>query len=91
MLYGWKGNEPPTVIVETVKPKWRKGEQYTTRAIRIRTPKRFHALVRRMLVHKLDLTLNDSTATFVDAVQLTHIVFRIRKIALVTTSLFEES
>ena len=64
-LYGWKGNEPPTVIVETVKPKWCKGGQYTTCAIGIRTPKRFCALVRRML-HELDLTLNDGTATFVD-------------------------
>lgn len=64
-LYGWKGTEAPTVIVETVKPKWRKGGQYTTWDIGLHTPKKFRALVRRML-KELDLTLNDGKAMFVD-------------------------
>ena len=64
-LYGWKGTEAKTFIVETVKPKWRKGGQYTTRAIGLQTPKKFRALVRRML-QELDLTLNEGKATFVD-------------------------
>ena len=64
-LYGWKGIEAPKVIVETVKPKWRKGWLYTTRAIGLYTPKKFRALVCQML-QELDLTLNDSKATFLD-------------------------
>ncbi|MCP4949452.1 MAG: hypothetical protein GY923_18350, partial [Aestuariibacter sp.] len=64
-LHGWTGDTAPTVIVGTVKPKWRKGGQYVTRAIGLRTPKRFRALVRRML-QELDLTLNNGKATFVD-------------------------
>ena len=44
-LYGWKGTNAPKVIVDTVKPKWRKGGQYVTRAIGLRTPKKFRALV----------------------------------------------
>ena len=65
MMYGQKGIKAPKVIVEIVKPKWRKGGEYTTRAIGLGTPKIFRALVRRML-QELDLTLNDGKAMFVD-------------------------
>ena len=61
-LYGWKGTEALNVILETVKPKWRKGEHC---AIGWQTPTKFHALVRHMH-QELDLTLNDGKATFVD-------------------------
>ena len=64
-MYRWKGTEAPKVIVETVKPKWRKGGQYTTKGIGLRTPKKFRALVPRML-QELDLTLNKGKAAFVD-------------------------